>query len=79
MQGAMKGFAMLTDQSKLNRKPNVVNVVSVKQTGTLQQALSSYSVRSEDLNKLAILNGMELTDQVKAGMLIKIIGVMGES
>lgn len=78
MQRTMKGFKALSDPSKLNRQPNVVNVVTVKKNGTLQQALTSFSVKSQDLNELAILNGMELSDTVTAGMLIKIIGVRGQ-
>jgi len=77
MQSVMKGFKTLTDPNKLNRKPDVVDVVSVKSTGTLQQALTSHGVASSQLNELAILNGMLLTDQVQKGMLIKIIGKMG--
>jgi len=74
MQAVMKGFKTLTDPEKLGRMPDVVKIVSVKSTGSLQQALSSYGVASKDLEDLAILNGMLLTDRVQAGMLIKVIG-----
>ena len=78
-QQIMKGFNTLTDQEKLNRKPNVVDVVTVKTNGSLQQALQSYGVATKDLESLAILNGMQLSDQLKAGTLIKIIGKMGQN
>ncbi len=70
----MENFDILTDQSKINKKPTVVRIKPVKKTGTLRQALLDYGMKSSDLNKLALLNGMELTDQVKAGMLFKIFG-----
>ncbi len=76
-QSTMAGFRKLTDPEKINRKPNVVDVVTVKSNGTLRTALTSFGTKSADLTKLAILNGMELNDPVKAGMLIKTIAKMG--
>lgn len=77
-QTTMKGFNKLTDPEKLNRKPDVVDVVTVKSNGTLQQAFQSYGVAAKDMSSLSILNGMQLSDQLKAGTLIKIIAKMGE-
>jgi len=73
-QSTMKSFAKLTDSSKINKKPTVINVKPAKSTGSLQSIFASYSVNSSDYEELAILNGMQLTDQVKAGTLIKIFG-----
>lgn len=73
MRKIMGGFKPLSDPSKLNRKPDVVKIVTVKTTGSLQQTLASFGMESSKLNDLAILNGMELTDTVNAGMLIKIV------
>jgi len=68
------GFRALTDQSKLNRKPERIVIKSVPSDGTLQQALQSFKMPSNRLEELAILNGMELSDRVTKGMLIKTIG-----
>jgi len=71
----MEGFRQLTDQSKLNRKPERVRVKTVNTNTTLEQALRSYSVNdNKRLQELAILNGMRLTDRVTPGMMIKTIG-----
>ena len=76
-QSTMKNFNRLTDTEKLNRKPSVIDVVTVKNRSTLQQALTGFGVKSADLERLAILNGMQLNDQLPAGTLIKIVGTMG--
>lgn len=73
-RSTMKSFGTLTDPDKLNRKPEVVKIVSVKSKGTLQQALNSYNMPPARHKELAILNGMELEQQLHAGALFKIIG-----
>jgi predicted Zn-dependent protease len=76
-QRSMKNFKKLTDQSKINKKPITIAIKTVKQNSTLQTALTSYSMQGPQLKELAILNGMELTDQVRAGSLIKTLGTLG--
>ncbi len=73
MESSMKTFAKLTDPYRLNVKPKRVNVKAVQRAGTLANAFSSYGVSQEMMNELALLNNMELNDQVKAGKLIKIV------
>jgi predicted Zn-dependent protease len=68
----MAGFKQLTDQAKLNVKPERINVVPVKQSGTLAQALQAYGVPSTRVKEFAVVNGMQQGDQVKAGLLIKV-------
>lgn len=75
-QNTMQNFNVLRDQSKLNKKPTVIRIKPVKKNGTLQTALTSYNMRGTELKELALLNGMQLTDQVKAGSLIKIFDEM---
>ncbi len=70
----MKNFRELTDQEKINRQPDRIHIKSVAQTGTLEQALKAYGTTSDKLEELAILNGMQLNDQVTKGMLIKTLG-----
>lgn len=68
-----RGFASLNDPDKINRKPERIAIKTVPSTQTLRQALSSFGMSSDRHEELAILNGMQLTDQVKAGMLIKTV------
>ncbi len=77
LQRSMKNFKKLTDQSKINKKPTTIAIKTVKKNGTLQTALTSYSMQGSQLKELSLLNGMELTDQVKAGSLIKTLGTLG--
>jgi predicted Zn-dependent protease len=69
------GFRSLTDQSKLNRKPERILVKTVDRDGTFQQAMQALQVPSNRIEELSILNGMNLNDKVTRGMLIKTIGL----
>ena len=66
-------FKELTDQSKINKLPERIKIVTVKSNTTLKQALTSFGMKANRHKELSILNGMELTDRVKTGMLIKTI------
>ena len=66
-------FRKLTDPDKINRQPDRISIQTVTQDGTLERALRAQGVSSDKLQELALLNGMELTEEVKAGMLIKTI------
>ena len=76
-QRTMENFKRLTDQSKINKKPTVVIIKPARKTGTLQSVLNDYRMPASLMNELSLLNGMNLTDQVKAGTLIKTLGEMG--
>jgi predicted Zn-dependent protease len=67
-------FSKLTDAAKINVIPKRIQVVKVQRTGTFSNALSSFGVRQAQYEELALLNNLELTSQVQAGKLIKIIG-----
>ncbi|MGB3800278.1 MAG: M48 family metalloprotease, partial [Lewinella sp.] len=71
MEGSIRSFAELTDQSKLNRKPERVKIVEVTSPATLQQTLTKAGVPQDRLEEFAILNGLELANQLPAGYLIK--------
>lgn len=73
-ESAMKSFSTLNDPAKLNVKPKRVLVKKVQRTGTLADALAYYGIKKEMMNELALLNNLELTDQVQTGKLIKIVG-----
>ncbi|MGK0365035.1 MAG: putative Zn-dependent protease [Saprospiraceae bacterium] len=66
-------FKKLTDQSKINKLPERIKIVTVKSNTSLKQALTSFGMKSDRHKELSILNGMELNDRVKSGMLIKTI------
>ncbi len=69
----MRNFRPLTDLSRMNVQPERIRIKTVQQATTLEQALRSYHMPESRLQELAILNGMELKDQVAQGMLIKVV------
>jgi predicted Zn-dependent protease len=70
----MKNFKELKDVSKLNKQPERIRIKPVKQSGTLKMALNSYNMAESRQEEISLLNGMQLSDRVLAGSLIKIIG-----
>ena len=72
-QNAMTGFRTLTDQSKINVKPDRIAVRKVNQTTNLEQALRSFGVGEDKLGETALMNGMELASSVPGGTMIKYI------
>ncbi len=72
-QQTMEGFRQLNDPNKLNVKPERIKVVSVPKPMSLQQLFAANNMPSKRYNELAILNSMELSQQLKAGTLIKIL------
>jgi len=72
-QNTMSGFKRLTDQDKLNRQPEHIRVTTVKESGSLLSALASMKIPAERMEEFAILNGMDLKDQVEKGKLIKVL------
>ena len=72
-ENTFKGFRKLTDQSKINVKPERIKIQTVRTTGTLSAALKSFNVPSNRLNELSIVNGMQLSEQVTKGDLIKTV------
>ena len=72
--GVAEGFQRLTEPDKLNRKPERIRIVKLKLRSNLQQALTAQGVPEKRLQELAILNGMQLNEQVNAGSLIKVVG-----
>jgi predicted Zn-dependent protease len=69
----ISSFRELNDRDKLNRKPDRINVKQVKETGTLAQVLSRFNIDKDNLQEMAILNGMQLEERVEQGTLIKVV------
>ena len=72
-KGSMTRFNTLTDAEKINKKPERVRVKAVQRSGLLGEALKAHGVNDKRIGELATLNGMELSDRVENGMLIKVI------
>jgi predicted Zn-dependent protease len=69
----MKNFRVLTDPSKINVKPERVKIQTTYSDATLGELLKGYGTPEKRLKELSILNGMELTQRVARGTLIKTI------
>ena len=71
---SIQSFRALTDAAKLNKKPTRVRIRTVQNAGTVSQVLRSYGVPDNRLEEVALLNEMSLTDTVRSGTLIKVLG-----
>ena len=69
----MDNFKTLTDQARINVKPEQIKVVTIPSSMTLQQALRRYNMPSNRFNELAILNSMELNQPLQANDKIKVV------
>jgi len=72
-ESTMNNFDRLTDPSKLNVKPKRIKVVQAPAAGTLAQTFKGFKVPDSQVKELALLNNMELSEQVAKGKMIKII------
>ena len=72
-QAAAESFKQLTDQAKINKKPERVRIKTLNKAMTLDQALTFYKTAAARKEEMAILNGMQLTDKLSAGTLIKVV------
>ncbi|TRX60883.1 M48 family metalloprotease [Fulvivirga sp. M361] len=70
---AANSFQRLTDRSKLRRQPERIKIQTVSGTRLLQQQLANYGIKKSRYQELAILNGMELNDNVVKGTKIKLV------
>ncbi|MCF2489843.1 M48 family metalloprotease [Dyadobacter sp. CY347] len=66
-----QGFKSVTDGSILNRKPDRIRIKTVGRDGSLKDALKDFNQQDKQMDELAIINGMSLSDKVTKGMLIK--------
>ncbi|KJF44648.1 M48 family metalloprotease [Draconibacterium sediminis] len=74
-ESTMKNFARLTDASKLNIKPDRIKVISINSaTVSLKDAFAYYKVPQDKFEEMALLNNRELSDVLKRGDMIKILG-----
>lgn len=69
----MTGFNKLTNKAKLSVQPDRVNIVSIKKAGKFIDILKNYKVPDKERENIALLNGFNLDDQIKAETKIKLI------
>jgi len=72
-EDSMENFKPLTDQNKINVKPEKIKIVTVKKNTTLSQVFIDNKIPTDRHEELAILNSMRLNDQIKSGTLIKVV------
>jgi predicted Zn-dependent protease len=70
----MFGFRQLNDPSKINVLPERVQIKTVANSTSFQEAMRSFGMPEARWKELSILNGMQLTDAVSAGTLVKVVG-----
>jgi predicted Zn-dependent protease len=71
---SMQGFRTLTDPAIINKKADRIRIRTVGSSMTVAQFFRQQNVPEAKLEEYAILNGMQLTDNLTAGTLIKVIG-----
>ncbi len=69
----MNNFDRLKNAKARNVKPTRIKVVKVTRDGTLKDFLARYPNEQMSDDKLAIVNGMTLTDRVRPGDRIKVL------
>lgn len=69
----MRNFKKLTDQAKINKKPERLSIKTAPRNATLQSLLKSSRVADDRMNELALINGMSLETQVSKGDLYKVL------
>ncbi len=73
LEQPMAGFSVLTNRTKLSVKPERIKIQKITKNMTLEAAFKQYKVAAEKMDKLALVNGMELKDNIPANTLIKIL------
>ena len=69
----MTGFNRLKDKEKLNVKPDRLKVIKSIKAAKFRDILDEFEVPEDELDDLALLNGLNLDDLVKANTQLKLI------
>jgi len=67
------GFSPLTDESKSNVSPKRLEIRRTGAKTTLKDALNAFGVPGEELERFAVINGMELADEIEPGTRLKVV------
>ena len=69
----MTRFDELRDPAKINRSADEIKIEEVRRASTLDQVLRYFNMPNDQLEEIALLNSMKLTDQIPSGTLIKTV------
>ena len=69
----MRGFRELSDPKKINVKPDRIRLRTTKAAGSVESAFRTMGIPKDDLDDIALLNGMELSENLPANTLVKVI------
>jgi len=67
----MQSFKVLNDPSRINVKPEIIDIIDIDSNITFGQKLTQLGIPADRHNELAILNGMEISTPLKPGDKIK--------
>ena len=63
----------LTDASRLSASPAHLKVIAAPRSGTFESVVSGIGPQGASMAQLAILNGVDVSDPVRQGQLIKLV------
>ncbi|MDX1627849.1 MAG: M48 family metalloprotease [Fulvivirga sp.] len=69
----MEDFSVLSDPDKINRQPTRIDIREISYRTTLAKALENAGMPTDKFEELAVLNGMQLDEQLPEGTLIKVL------
>jgi predicted Zn-dependent protease len=72
-QHTMNGFQALRDPDKLSVQPDRIKIKTVNRRMTVRQALKEMGTPDPDLQKVALINGKALADEMPANSQLKVI------
>ena len=72
-RATMFKFNRMTNPRRIQIKPDRIHIQKLTKTSSLGQVLRAFGIPGKELEKLALLNGMKLTDAVPTGTLVKIV------
>ncbi len=72
-QASVSGFRSLTDRDKLHVQPDRIRIRTVEKGGVAADLLRTLGVSEDELQDLALLNGLQLKDSLPAGFRLKIV------
>jgi len=72
-QNTAQSFDELRDQSKINVQPERIDIVKAPRNMSFTEAMRHFNMPSDRFEELAILNGMQLEEEIQNGKLIKVI------
>ncbi|MEZ6185181.1 MAG: M48 family metalloprotease [Planctomycetota bacterium] len=76
LESVADGFAQLTDAALINVTPTVLKIVETSQAAPFRDQVADYPLpprADADLERLALLNGVQVDTQIPAGRLLKVL------